>query len=121
MTMVTSIAMASAPNDQIQMLEGLGYLDGNRLVLTVEDSIYWRGGFAQRMGTVVVGSGWETYPGGRAVLISGLLSDQRRDRVAPARRRERAEAPTLPPVQCGGTTPRYMVDSSLLIWGLSRD
>ncbi|MGA1267419.1 MAG: hypothetical protein ACO32J_09595 [Phycisphaerales bacterium] len=83
---------AASPDDTLIL--GCGnYLIGDQLVQVVNDSIYWRGGSAHRMGNVVVGSDWESFPGGRAVLVSRLLDAEPECIVEPAWRRPVAPCP----------------------------
>lgn len=78
---------AAASPDDILILGCGNYLIGDQPVQVVDDSIYWCGGCAHRMGNVLVGSDWQSFPGGRAALVSRLLDPEPECSVESAWRR----------------------------------
>jgi|GEM_PF-6306445 len=120
---------AMAQSEFINFLPSGGYLEDGKLVLYGENSITWSGGSAFRSGSVVVGEGWDTYPGGRAVLVSQLVIQERSSRTcepwpAPQPQPWRSALPrprVLPELECDlpGRQPtlldrhRRLMDESL--------
>lgn len=118
-TTATLLVTANAQSDRIQFLSGLGYIQNDELVVQVGDLTTWRSGVALRSGPFVSGYGWDTYPGGSAVLISQIVDDvpQRPVDWSPPRRVPVTEVNT-PRGRCGEcdcNRRRWSVEPELLI------
>ncbi len=65
--------LGPARADEIMYLGNTGYIYEGELVQYSGNTIFWRGGNVIRLQGMTIGTGWDTYPGGRAVLLSQLV------------------------------------------------